>query len=233
MTVRLEARGETAELYLYDDIGMGGVTAREVAEVLRKTSARVVTARISSYGGDAFEGVAIHSLLTSWQGTVNVVVDGVAASAASIIAMAGEEIRIVEAGFVMIHDARGIVYGTADDMRRLADQADALSERMAGVYAAKTGRSVAEMRDLMRAETWFDSAQSLETGLCTRVIMEERVAARFDPSKHGDLRVPAHLVEHRLAARAAKAGKRSAAQIATERMSATLEAARYKARGAR
>jgi len=188
MTLRvLMKSAERAEILIYGDIGDSwdgpGITARALADELKRVSATALDVRINSYGGDVFEGLAIYSQLVASKKTVTVYVDGIAASAASVIAMAGDVIRVAEAGFVMIHDAWTFAMGNADDLRAVADRVDATSGQIATVYAARTKKSATEVRDLMRAETWFSGVEAVDAGLADEVVANKAIAAKFDPRR--------------------------------------------------
>jgi hypothetical protein len=124
--------------------------------------------------------VAIHNALKRHGGPVTVWIDGVAASAASYVAMAGDEIVMPENAFPMIHDPSGLVMGTAADMREMADTMDKIAGAMVRGHAARSGRSEEEIAALMAAETWFDAEAAVEAGLATRMIEPVRIAASFD-----------------------------------------------------
>ncbi|SLN77313.1 head maturation protease, ClpP-related [Roseisalinus antarcticus] len=127
-----------------------------------------------------FDAVAIYNALKRHAGTVTVWIDGIAASAASYIAMAGDEIVMPENAFLMIHDPSGMVMGTAGDMRDMAGTLDKIAGSMLRGYAVRSGRSEEEIAPLMAAETWFDAAEALDAGLATRLAEPVRIAASFD-----------------------------------------------------
>jgi ATP-dependent Clp protease protease subunit len=142
--------------------------------------ARRVDLRLNSPGGSVFDAVAIHNALKRHEGTVTVWIDGIAASAASYIAMAGDEIVMPENAFLMIHDPAGLVMGTAEDMRAMAEALDKVKGSLVSGYAAKSGRTPEEVSALMAAETWFDAADAVAQGFADRLIEPVRIAARFD-----------------------------------------------------
>lgn len=133
--------GGVATVTLYDEIGAFGITARDFAEEL-STLGRVsqIDLHIHSPGGDVFEGLAIYNLLKNHQARIVVTVDGVAASMASVIAMAGDRVRMPENAMMMIHRPRGIAGGESSDIRRYADLMDKLEETLIPAYTAKTGK---------------------------------------------------------------------------------------------
>lgn len=160
-----------AEMYVYDEIGGWGVEAGAFADALRGLGdVRKLTVRINSPGGDYFDGVAIHNMLSQHKATVHVVIDGLAASAATIVAMAGDKVSIGRGGQMMIHDALVATVGNAQDLREMAEQLDRTSEDIADMYARRAGGSATEWRDRMRAETWFSADEAVDAGLADEVI---------------------------------------------------------------
>lgn len=157
-------------LYVYDVIGAGffeeGVTAKSVRDELAKMDkTKPVVARINSPGGDVFEGVAIRAQLEQWSAGVDIIVDGIAASAASYIATAGTSVSMAEGAMLMVHDPWTFAVGNAAEMQRAAATLDKIADSMVGAYAKKAGKSHEEVRDTMRAETWMTAAEAIEYGL--------------------------------------------------------------------
>lgn len=176
----VNADGERAELFIYDYIDELGVTAASFVKDLKAITAKTIDLHINSGGGLVFDGVAIYSALKNHPATVDVTVDGVAASAASFVAMAGDSIAIEKPAKMMIHDAGGLVLGVAADMRQMADILDELSDTIAGIYADRAGGSVAMWRERMQAETWFSAEQAVAVGLADRVANDTQAAAPED-----------------------------------------------------
>lgn len=170
---RMEAAGDRAEVRIYGVIGSDwdadDVTAGAFVDQLRGITAKTIDLHINSPGGLVFDGIAIYSALLNHPATVNVTVDGLAASAASFVAMAGDTVAIEKPAKMMIHDAAGLVLGNAADMRQMADLLDELSDTIAGIYADRSGTAVAGWRDAMRAETWYGARQAVKAGLADRV----------------------------------------------------------------
>ncbi|MDQ7910250.1 Clp protease ClpP [Phytohabitans sp. ZYX-F-186] len=162
-------KNEPVEVFIYDRIGGWGVSARDFVMELRGVKAQKIMLHINSPGGEVFDGVAIHAALVNHPAHVVAIVDGLAASAASFIAMAGDEIEVEKAGRLMIHDASGGCLGNAKDMREMADLLDSLSQTIAEIYADRAGGTVEEWREAMLAETWFTAAEAVEKGLADRV----------------------------------------------------------------
>lgn len=190
----IKAKGTEAEIMLYGDVGdswFGGVTAKQFADDLKALGkVDTINLRINSPGGDVFQGLTIYRLLVDHKARVIVHIDGLAASIASVIAMAGDEIHISESAFLMIHNAWGLALGSAEDMRTMADLLDKTTASIRDVYVARTGKTADEITAWMNAETWFTAADALENGFATEVAANMRLAAKFDPAIHRGLKHP-------------------------------------------
>ena len=169
------AKGDgPAEIRIYDSIGWWGVTAKDFAAELDKVEADEIDLRINSSGGDVFDGFAIYNLLRDHPATVRTIVDGFAASIASIIALAGDSVEVHEASVVMIHDPWGVGIGNASELRQLADVLDkTIAAPMAKIYADRMDKSVDEIRDLMESETWYTGEEAVESGFASRLIASD------------------------------------------------------------
>jgi ATP-dependent protease ClpP protease subunit len=168
-----EPSGDTTDLLIYDEIGWFGICAQDVVAALADVKGDL-NVRINSPGGDVFDGIAIFNILAGHDGNVTVTVDGLAASAASVIAMAGDTVRMSTGTQLMIHDASGFCYGNAADMTELADLLNRVSDTIASVYADRTGVDLADWRGRMRAETWYSAQEAVDAGL----------ADEMAPSRH-------------------------------------------------
>lgn len=190
----IRARATGAEVAIYDEIGAYGVSAKGfLADLGALPAGTPVDLRLNSPGGSVFDAVAIHNALKRHQGTVTVWIDGIAASAASYVAMAGDAIVMPENAFLMIHDPAGLVMGTAEDMRAMAEALDKVKGSLVSGYAAKSGRTAEEVAALMAAETWFDAADAVAQGFADRMVAPVRIAAHFDASRFRN--APRALVE--------------------------------------
>lgn len=177
------ATSDTAEIMIYGTIGYisywddGGVTSAGMASALRDITAPNIHVRINSGGGDVFEGVAIHTLLARHNATVTTFIDGIAASAASFIAMAGDRIVSARNAMMMIHDGMTGTYGNAKTHRRAADLLDKVSDNIADMYAERTGTPADEWRALMTVNdedgTWYTGQEALDAGLVDELTGQE------------------------------------------------------------
>lgn len=166
MPVTMKATDLSATLTLHGDVGFD-ITPQNVAAALKGAAGKPLTISINTYGGDAFAGFAIHNMLARHDGPKTVVIEGVAASAGSIIAMAGDRIVMPDNAFMMIHPAQGWAVGDADQARHLADLLDNISMAARRIYAHRTGLEEDEVGALMAAETWFTAEQAVAKGFAT------------------------------------------------------------------
>ena len=162
---------------IFDRIGAdwegNGVTAARIAAALRQIGDKPVIAEINSPGGNYFEGVAIYNLFRRHTQAVNVQVLGIAASAASIIAMAGDTVAIAHNAEIMIHQAQGVFFGNADDMEDAIATLRKLDNAMAETYAARTGKSIDELIAMMKAETYIGGQDAVDAGFADEVMQRE------------------------------------------------------------
>lgn len=185
-----------AEVHIYDEIGYWGTNAKDFAQQLSGLDVDRIQLRINSPGGNAWDGVAIMNTLRRHRARVEVTVDGIAASAASLIAMAGDHIVMNRSSQMMIHDTSGMAWGNAATMRETADLLDKLSDSYADAYAKRAGGSRSAWRDVMRAETWYTAEEAVLAGLADEWdgSVDSAAAAAFDLSRFsyaGRLAAPA------------------------------------------
>jgi ATP-dependent protease ClpP protease subunit len=159
----------TAAIYIYDEIGYWGVTASDFVAALNQVNASQIELHLNSPGGDVFDGIAIYQALVEHPANVVVKIDSLAASAASFIAMAGNEIEIGPFAQVMIHDAHGLCIGNASDMDKMSERLSDVSNTIAAVYEARTGTPATTWREAMLEETWYGAAAAVEAGLADRI----------------------------------------------------------------
>ncbi|MHA7145450.1 head maturation protease, ClpP-related [Arthrobacter sp. TmT3-37] len=168
---RMEAQsGSTADVYIYDVIdSWWGVNASEFVKELAALDVETINLYVNSPGGSVFDGTAIMNAIRRHKAHVVAIVDGLAASAASFIVQAADEVVMGFGSEMMIHDASGICWGNAGDMRETADILDQLSQTIASVYAERAGGTADEWRDAMHAETWYTAEEAVAAGLADRV----------------------------------------------------------------
>jgi ATP-dependent Clp protease, protease subunit len=179
---RVRAAGKKAvEIYVYDVIGedwFGGISAKAFSEALQTAgNVDTIKLRVNSPGGDVFDGLAIYNQLIRHPARVEADIDGEAASIASIIVMAADEIRIADNAMMMIHNPWSFAVGTADDLRDKAVLLDQVAGNLVRTYMARTGQTEEAIRAWMDAETWFDAAQAREARLVDSITEPQRAAA--------------------------------------------------------
>lgn len=160
--------GDAADILIYEQIGVSwwdgsGVSAKQFMEDLKLLGdVSALNVRINSPGGDVFEADAIYTALNTHKATVNVFIDGIAASAASYIAMAGDSIAIAEHAKFMIHNAWGLAMGNADEMRKTADLLDTIDGGIRLIYQRRTNQTDEKLKTMMSAETWLVGQQAVD-----------------------------------------------------------------------
>jgi len=183
---RIENRAneDAADVYIYDEIGYFGVSANDFVRDLRNVTQSVINLHLNTPGGDVFDGVAIFNALKGHKATVNVIVDGLAASAGSFIAMAGDRVVMAPHSKMMIHEAFGLAIGDANDMTKMAERLNATSENIAAIYAERAGGEVSDWRGRMKAESWYTDQGAVDAGLADEVSRDAsgQQAASFDLS---------------------------------------------------
>jgi len=157
---------DTTDVYVYDSIGgWFGMYADEFISALGEVKSKNISLRLNSPGGSVFEGIAIANAIRNHPANVTVYVDSLAASIASVIALAGNRLVMMPQSQIMIHNASGGCYGDATEMTKMADLLDKQSRNIAEAYAQHTGRPVAEWQQYMDAETWFTADEAVAVGL--------------------------------------------------------------------
>ena len=161
------------ELIIYGDIGesMWGdsVTASSVKNMLDRMDQGDLTVRINSPGGSVFDGFAIYNMIRQRDGKTTVYVDGLAASAASVIAMAGDDVVMGQASMLMIHDPYTMSVGGSEDMRKTADMLDKIKESIVAAYESRSEQGAEIISEMMTDETWFTADESVSMGFANRV----------------------------------------------------------------
>ena len=210
------ASEQSADVYIYDSIGAYGVSAAGFIAEINAIKAPVINLHLNSGGGSVFDGLAIYTGIQSHPARVRVLIDGIAASMAGVIAMAGDEIVMAENAFLMIHRVSSGVEGTAETMRAEAALLEKLEEQIIAIYAARTGKSAGALFKAMQAETWYSANESLAEGFCTSVAPLKSPSNCVDLSKFA--KAPAVLVD------AADTGKpMPTAEIVSEPVAAVVE----------
>lgn len=180
-----------AEIHIYDEIGYWGISARDfLTELQALGPVQNITVAINSPGGDVFDGFVIYNALKRHGATITTRIDGVAASAASFIAMAGDTVLMPENAFLMIHNPMSLAGGNADDLRGMADMLDQVRQAMVGIYHAKTGLDDIKIIEMLDAETWLSALDAVALGFADAIEAPVKLAARFDKQLFNRFRHP-------------------------------------------
>lgn len=181
----IRAARTTAELRIYEEIGLWGISARELVNDLTALGELTrLDVRIHSPGGDFYDALAIHNALARNPAVVTTHIDGLCASAATIVALAGDQVCMANNGQFMIHEPWTMTSGDAEDHQRRADLLDATAEQIVAIYARKSGQTPDQIRAWMRAETWMTAPQALEYGFIDIIDAPLKIAAQvFDLSR--------------------------------------------------
>lgn len=189
-TLDVKMAGEIPEVWIYGVIGEpeDGITAKQFRAAISEIRAPKQTIfRINSEGGLTGDGLAIYESIKRMPGKKIVEIDGIALSAASLIAMAGDEIRIAQNAMMMIHEPWDVASGNAAGLRRKADQLDKWRSVIVPIYSQRTRIARDEVSTMMAAETWMDSGEAVKLGFADNVTGRVAVAAKFDPAKFSNV----------------------------------------------
>jgi len=173
---------DEASVFIYNDIGYFGTTADDFVKQLNSITAPKINVHINSEGGEVFDGIAIHTALSMHSAHVTTHVDGIAASAASFIAMAGDTIKIARNATMMVHDASTLAWGNEADMISCAKLLGKLSDNIADMYAEQAGGTVENWRAIMREETWYTGQEAKAAGLVDEIEGAEDAPTEPAPS---------------------------------------------------
>ncbi|MGW1463848.1 head maturation protease, ClpP-related [Streptomyces sp. NPDC002308] len=181
--IRNAASADEAELLIYDEIGgWWGNTPGDIVDKLRAITAPNLRVRINSPGGSVFDGIAVANAIRLHPANVTVQIDGIAASIASVIAMAGDRIVMTPQSQLMIHDASGMCLGNSADMTAMSTLLDVQSDNIADAYAERAGGTREEWRERMRAESWYLAEEAIAAGLADEVLPARRPAEEPEPT---------------------------------------------------
>lgn len=180
-----EGTQSSADVYIYDEIGSswwGGVDAKEFVDEIGALQVDTINLYLNSPGGEAWDGIAIMNALKRHPATVDVTVDGLAASIASVIAMAGDSVTMGLGAQMMVHDAWGVVVGNAQDMQETAVALGKLSDSIASTYAHRAGGTVEDWRATMQAETWYTAEEAVTAGLADKLDVATKPTSAEEPT---------------------------------------------------
>lgn len=169
-----------ADVYIYDEIGWFGVSAADFIEEVKALNVDTINLFINSPGGSLFDGIAIYNTLKNHPAVVNVRIDGIAASIASVIAMAGDSIDIADNAMMMIHKPAVIVFAQAPELRKEADLLDKIEDQIVSTYAARTGVESELISGMMQEETWFTGTDAVNHGFADTLSEGKQRAASLN-----------------------------------------------------
>jgi len=184
---KIEALSEdNTEVMIYDVIGWPFNDAGEIIRALAGINTKTVTVRINSPGGDVFDAMAIFNALQSHKSKVITRVESLAASAASFIALAGKEVQAYQNAMFMIHEPWVLAAGSQHDLREIADILEKISGNMVDIYAQNSNVGKKEIREMLKAETWFTAKEAKERGFVDTIIDGKAAKAQFDLSMYAN-----------------------------------------------
>ena len=175
--------GETADIYIFDEIGTYGVTAQDFISEIKGLKDMPINLRINSLGGDVFDGMAMYNVIKRREAKTTVYIEGIAASIATIIALGADEVIMAENSLFMIHNAWGGTSGEAKDMRKTAETLDKITSELTDIYVKKTGLSYDTLAEMMDEESWLNAEEAFALGFIDTISDSIKVAAKYDVSK--------------------------------------------------
>ncbi|MBQ9041579.1 MAG: Clp protease ClpP [Eggerthellaceae bacterium] len=184
--LKIKNEGERATVYLYGEIGESfwgedDNRAKDFAKLLEELEPKPLDIRIDSCGGDVYEGFAMASAIMRYKGDTHAYIDGIAASAASYIALMADSVSMYSYSMLMIHNAWTIAVGNSEEIRETADKLDALDGTIAGIIAARSNLDIDEVREAMAAESWYSAEAARDAGMADDIIETEvKYAASID-----------------------------------------------------
>jgi len=202
-TIRM-AGSDVAEILVYDQIGKDffsdGIDAKEFRRQIKAVKAKTINLRINSPGGSVTDAAAMAAALDDHPARIEVDVDGIAASAASVLAVVGDVVRMSASGLMMIHNPYAMTAGGSDEMRRMADLLDSVKGQILDRYERKAGKITPrdKLAQMMADETWFTGEEAVAAGLADEVTAARQVAACVSAealAKMGYRRVPAEKLQ--------------------------------------
>jgi ATP-dependent Clp endopeptidase proteolytic subunit ClpP len=195
----IKDKAEKAEIWIYEMIGKDfwtgdGITAKEFQKDLSELKAGHIDLHINSPGGEVFDGITIYNLLKQHPAKITTYIDGIAASIASVIALAGDKVYMAANALYMMHNPFGLVMGNSGDMRKMADVLDKVRGTMTTTYVEKSGKTEQDVNALLDAETWMTANEAVAAGFVDEITdkMDMAACAKFVPimAEVGFKRIP-------------------------------------------
>lgn len=178
MKYRFKNEAEAVNIQIYDEISSDDwwgdvVTAKAINDEIAQANGKPLNIHINSYGGEVFEGFAIYNNLKSYAGRKVVYVDGIAASIASVIAMAGDEVYMNKASMLMIHNASGVAVGNAEEMKKVVSALEQINEVIRDVYKNRSNLDDEQLKEFMDNETYFTPQEAVQYGFADGIVEED------------------------------------------------------------
>ena len=178
-----KATDDVAEIYIFDEIGMYGITAQDFITEIKGLKDTPINLRINCIGGDVFDGMAIYNIIKKRNAKTTAYIEGIAASMGSVVALAADEVIMAENSLFMIHNAWGGAMGEAEDMRKTASILEKISGEIANIYQKKTRLLYDRIIEMMDEETWLNAEEAYGLGFIDSISDSIKVAAKYDVSK--------------------------------------------------
>lgn len=175
---KIEDKADGAEILIYDVIGFPFVEAKQFIKDLNAIKAKTITVRLNSPGGDVFDGVAVYNALKSHPAKIITRIEGLAASIASVIALAGDEVHAYANTMYMIHDPWVMAVGNQEDLRSIADVLEKIGGQLADIYTGKTGLEADTIKEMMHTESWMTAQEGKDLGFVDKVLDGEGKTAK-------------------------------------------------------
>jgi ATP-dependent Clp endopeptidase proteolytic subunit ClpP len=185
--IQNNAKGETADIFIYSEVGGYDTNAKDFIEDLQDLKNKNINVHINSLGGSVFDGLAIYNALKNHTKTVTTKVEGICASIASVIAMAGDKIEMAENSLFMIHNPFAQTGGDANELRKTANILDKIRNEIADIYASKSKHDANHYINLMDVESWFNSKETLELGLINGITEPLKIENNYDVSMFNNI----------------------------------------------
>ena len=175
------ADDDTAEIYIYDEIAWYGASADDLVREIAAIRASTINVRLNTPGGSVWDGMAIYQALRGHGARIVTHIEGLAASMGSVIALAGEEVRMAKGAFFMIHNPWVLILGDAQELREAADLLDKVTDNIVDIYVERSGASEEDIRAAMDAETWYTAQEAKDAGFVDVIVDGQDVVARANP----------------------------------------------------
>ena len=173
-------KGKSTDIFIYDEIGVHGITAKSFLQDLKDLGGKDITLHINSTGGDVFEGQAIYTALKNYTGKVTAKIEGLAASMATVIALAADTIEMTSNSLFMIHSPMSNVFGNKSQMRKQINALEKVESTMLNVYSKRTGLDKEKISYMLDSETWLSADEAKEMGFVDAVSGKVEIVAKYD-----------------------------------------------------